>query len=213
MKPRPSLPQWAVAALIESTAQSHSGAGVPSLRKPNPFKEDLSPLSVPPRLIEKYNKEKALIQMNWLWIFYVQRWSNFGISLSHLSVCENIQTIQLVITIFHIRLTLNNMTSHNSYISYPPDMPSNTSRAKQYEGTGHKTQIHKCIASAWSVILVSRFHFHFFLCCVCCTQPLQTPRSLQLLILSYGDMLILLYSISHFCNHHKSRNYSVQANL
>lgn len=63
MKPRPSLPQWVVAALIESTAQSHSGAGEPSLRKPNPFKADLSPLSVLLRLIGKYNKGNAFNQI------------------------------------------------------------------------------------------------------------------------------------------------------
>lgn len=100
-----------VAALIESAAQSHSGAGEQSLRKPNPFKADLSPLSVPTRLIGTYNKENALNQVKWLRIFYSYRG---GTALKFISaICpsahvqeypNNIIT-KLAITIFHIRLT------------------------------------------------------------------------------------------------------------
>lgn len=71
MKPRPSLPQREAAALIESAAQSHSGAREHSARKPNPFKADLSTLSAPPRLIGKHNKENSLNHIKWT--FYGQR--------------------------------------------------------------------------------------------------------------------------------------------
>lgn len=155
MKPRPSLPQWVVAGLIESTAQSHSGAREQSLRKPNPFKADLSPLSVPPRLIGKYNKENALNQIKWLWIFYGYRG---GTALEYISaICPSSKISKQYYNatgyhhISHL-LNLNNMTSHNSCISYPPDIPSNISRAKQYEATGHKSQIYWRVTFAWRVI-------------------------------------------------------------
>lgn len=43
--------------LIESTAQTHSGAGELSLRKPNPFKADPSPFAIAPALIGNYIKK------------------------------------------------------------------------------------------------------------------------------------------------------------
>lgn len=155
MKPRPSLPQWVVAALIESTAQSHSGAGEQSLRKPNPFKADLSPLSVPPRLIGTCNKENALNQIKWLKIFYSYRGGTALKYISAICPCARISKQYCHATSDHHishPLNLNDMTSHNSCISYPPDIPSNISRAKQYEATGHKSQIYWHVTSAWRAI-------------------------------------------------------------
>lgn len=154
MKPRPSLPQWVVAALIESAAQSHSGARSQGRRKPNPFKADPSTLSAPPRLIGKNNKEKALNHIKW--IVYGRRGGN---ALEYRSAtCQCIkktsQPYQNATGYHHISHLLNwsNMTSHNSCISYPSDIPSNILSSKQYEATGHKIQIYRCVTSAWRTI-------------------------------------------------------------
>lgn len=153
MKPRPSLPQWVVAVLIESTAQSHSGAEEPSLRKPNPFKTDLSPLSAPPRLIGTYNRKMHLRGYNVYEYFMATKVARLWYILQPPFILQKIPN-NIITHYHHIShpLKVNNMTSHKSCISYPLDPPSNISRAKQYEATGHKSQTYWCVTSAWKVI-------------------------------------------------------------
>lgn len=164
MKPRPSWPQRVAAPLIESAAQSHSGAREHSLRKPNPFKADLSTLSGPPRLIGKHNKENALNHIKW--IFYGRRG---GKALEYRSAtCQRIKKTSkqyLNATGYHHishLLNLSNMTSHNSCISYPPWYTIKYIERQRIRShwpqNSNLPMCHLCLESDFSLISC---HFHF----------------------------------------------------
>lgn len=114
------------------------------------------PYRAPPGLIGKYNKGNA--EIRWLWMPCSCRGAAaFGKYPSAACQCAIIPKRYYTVPttgcrhISHL-LNLNSITTHNSRVSYPADMPSNILRAKQYEATGHISQIYWCVTSAWRVI-------------------------------------------------------------
>lgn len=126
----------------------------------------------------------------------VHLWNIFQPRVSVQKHPNNIIT-QLAIIIFHIRLTWIIWHLITPAFHIAPDIPSNISRAKQYEATGHKSQIYWCVTPAWSDFSLISCHFHLFLASAVYATP-SLLRLLNLFNYLYYHKVICLYSYTQF---------------